>query len=117
MKSLSGRGYFATMLNVRRPTGSPSRVAVTVTFQVPDMESCPVPRYRPPSTCVKAASLRIAGMFIAGIAGMENTAVTDASLTGEPSAPLTVTSIALSPDFSGSGSLRKSIARRGACPA
>ena len=48
-------------------------------------------------------------MFIAGIAGMENTAVTAASVIGEPSGCRTVTSIVLSPDFGGSGSLRKSI--------
>ena len=48
-------------------------------------------------------------MFIAGIAGMENTAVTAASVMGEPSGCRTVTSIVLSPDFGGSGSLLKSI--------
>jgi hypothetical protein len=52
----------------------------------------------------------MAGMFIAGIAGIENTAVTTASVTGAPSGCRTVTSIVLSPDFGGSGSLRKSIA-------
>ena len=35
--------YFATMLKLRRPIGSPSRVAVTVTFHVPDIDSCPMP--------------------------------------------------------------------------
>ena len=35
--------YFATMLKLRRPMGSPSRVAVTVTFHVPDIDSCPMP--------------------------------------------------------------------------
>ena len=35
--------YFATTLKVRRPIGSPSRVAVTVTFHVPAIDSCPMP--------------------------------------------------------------------------
>ncbi len=35
--------YFATMLKLRRPMGSPSRVAVTVTFQVPAIDNCPMP--------------------------------------------------------------------------
>jgi hypothetical protein len=49
---------------------------------------------------------RIAGMFIDGIAGMENTVVTVASITGEPSGCFTVTSNVLSPASGGSGSLR-----------
>jgi len=36
--------YLATTLKLRRPTGSPSRVAVTVTFQVPAIANCPIPR-------------------------------------------------------------------------
>jgi hypothetical protein len=49
------------------------------------------------------AVLRIAGMFIEGIAGMENTVVTVASVTGEPSGRFTVTSRELSPALGGSG--------------
>ncbi len=109
MEPGTGTLYFATMLKLRRPIGSPSRVAVTVTFHVPAIDSCPMPRYRPPSTCVSFASARIAGMFIAGIAGMENTAVTAASVMAVPSGWRTVTSIVLSPDFGGSGSLLNSI--------
>ena len=96
------------MLKARRPMGCPPREAVIVTFHVPAMESWPMPRYRPPSTCESFASLRMAGMFIVGIAGMENTAVTSASVIAVPSGCLTVTSIVLSPDFRGSGSLLNS---------
>src|SRR5678815_1309913 len=39
----------------------------------------------------------------------DGTAITDASVTAVPSGCRTVTSVALSPDFGGSGSLRKSI--------
>jgi len=45
----------------------------------------------------------MAGMFIAGIAGIENTAVTVASVTGAPFRSVTITSIALLPDSGGSG--------------
>jgi hypothetical protein len=48
-------------------------------------------------------------MFIAGIAGIEKTAVTATSVTIVPSGCLTVTSIALSPDLGGSGSLLNAI--------
>ena len=41
---------------------------------------------------VNGASLRIAGMFIAGMAGMENTAVTVASVTGVPFRSVALTS-------------------------
>ena len=85
------------MLKARRPMGCPPREAVIVTFHVPAMESRPMPRYRPPSTCESFASLRMAGMFIVGIAGMENTAVTSASVIAVPSGCLTVTAIVLSP--------------------
>jgi hypothetical protein len=44
-------------------------------------------------------------MFIAGIAGIENTAVTVASVTGAPFRSVTLTSIALLPDSGGSGLL------------
>jgi hypothetical protein len=54
---------------------------------------------------VNGASLRIAGMFIAGMAGMENTAVTVASVTGAPFRSVTLTSIALLPDSGGFGLL------------
>ena len=66
--------------------------------------------------CVSFVSLRMAGMFMAGIAGIEKTAVTAASVIAVPSACRTVTSIVLSPDFGGSGSLRKSIATSPADP-
>ena len=48
-------------------------------------------------------SLRIAGMFIVGIAGMNNVAVTSASATGLPDESFTVTSKVLSPVRGGSG--------------
>jgi hypothetical protein len=51
-----------------------------------------VPRYRPAPWWASGASLRIAGMFIDGIAGMENTTFTVASVTGDPSGCVTVTS-------------------------
>ena len=41
--------------------------------------------------------MRMAGMFMDGIAGIENTAPTEASVTGAPSGCTTVTSIVLSP--------------------
>jgi hypothetical protein len=54
--------------------------------------------------------LRIAGMFIDGIAGIENTASTVASVTGDPFGPVTTTSKVLSPDAGGLGSLRNATA-------
>src|SRR4030095_14321417 len=47
---------------------------------------------------MSVSSARMAGMFIAGMAGIENTAVTAASVTAVPSGWRTVTSIVLSPD-------------------
>src|SRR5215204_556483 len=44
-------------------------------------------------------------MFIDGMAGIENTALTVPSARGEPSGCFTVTTKLLSPDFGGSGSL------------
>src|SRR4029453_13384118 len=44
-------------------------------------------------------------MFIEGIAGIENTAFTSPSVSGEPSACLTVTTKRFSPLFGGLGSL------------
>ena len=97
--------YFATMLNLLVPSVSAPRDTVTFTFQVPLIESWPVPRYVPLPAWVNGASLRIAGMFIAGMAGIENTAVTVASVTGAPFRSVTLTSIVLLPDSGGSGLL------------
>src|SRR5215204_2386108 len=44
-------------------------------------------------------------MFIDGMAGIENTALTVPSARGEPAGCFTVTTKLLSPDFGGSGSL------------
>ena len=55
------------------------------------------------------ASLRIAGMFIVGIAGMKNCTNTSASSIGLPVASFTVASSWLSPVFGGSGTVRKVI--------
>ena len=102
--------YLVTTLKLLRPSSSGPRATTMFTVHVPLIESCPTPRYRPADSWVSVAELRMAGMFIAGIAGMMNTTVTVASVTGEPSGPLTVTATPLSPAFGGSGSLRKSMA-------
>lgn len=106
-----GSHYLATTLNFLLPSSSAPRETVTVTFQVPPIDSWPGPRYCPEPWCASVAVLRIAGMFIEGIAGIENTVVTVASLTGVPSGCLTVTSNVLLPASGGSGSLRNSMAR------
>src|SRR5512134_439651 len=58
----------------------------------------------------------MAGMFIDGIAGIENTAFTVPSLSGDPSGRLTMTTMLLSPDRGGSGSLANVTIRSPALP-
>jgi hypothetical protein len=51
----------------------------------------------------------MAGMFIEGMAGIENTARTSASGTGEPSVPVTITTTVFLPALGGFGSVATSI--------
>ena len=104
--SFSNRHHsLATMLVCRVANSLAPSATVIATFQVPPIESWPLPRYRPWPSCWRAASLRIAGMFIEGIAGIVNTAFTFRDSTGEPSGFLTVTTTVLSPLAGGFGSV------------
>jgi hypothetical protein len=52
------------------PISWPSRIAITVTSQLPAIITCPVPRYMPFPAGLRSALLRISAMFICGIAAM-----------------------------------------------
>jgi hypothetical protein len=87
---------------------SAPRVAVIATFHVPPIDNRTSPRYCPAPLCWSDDSVRIAGMFIDGMAGIDSTTLTAASVTGAPSGCLTLTISVLSPAEGGLGVVVKS---------
>ena len=82
---------FAVSVSFSWPTSAPFCLTLTVTVHLPAIITCPVPVYLSAPEGFSFTSLRIAGMFIAGIAGMTSRTDTSASVTGFPAASLTVT--------------------------
>lgn len=62
--------HLTVTLNLRLPISWPPRITITVASHAPAMAMLPFPRYRPPPSCFKGTVVRIAGIFMSGIAGM-----------------------------------------------
>jgi hypothetical protein len=104
LHSLAGRGYCAvTGTFCAANTWSP-RFTVTVASQRPAIITLPGPLYRPPPSCFNGTVFRISGIFMAGIAAMNNSTDTSTSVTGCPP-DITITLNVLSPVFGGLGSV------------
>jgi len=73
---MNGVSQRATSVVCSVPSGWPFRETVTVVSHRPAMKTSPVPRYRPPPTGSTFTLLRIAGMLIVGMAGMNNCTTT-----------------------------------------